>query len=84
MKRLSDFLDIFDGYGLWCTIWFLDEDDEPIYKGSFKDIPYWIATLKLPTKEEAYKEDYDGVISYRSSGDGIYKDKPGLVILVKE
>ena len=85
MKKLSDFLDIFDGCGLWCAVWYLgEEDDGPLWKGSFRDIPYWIATFNLPTKEEAQKYDWEEVIIFRQSGDGTYKDKPGLVIIVKD
>ena len=85
MKRLSDFLDVFDGIGLWCTIWYLgEENDGPLWKGSFSDIPYWVATLKLPTKKEVRKQSWDEVINFRDSGDGIHKDKPGLVIVVKD
>lgn len=87
MKRLSDFLDVFDSCsGLWCTIWCLgEEDDEPLWAGSLRDIPYWAATLKLPTKEEVRKQDWDEVISFRNSGgDDKNKGKPGLVIVVKD
>lgn len=87
MKRLSDFLDVFDSCsGLWCTIWYLGEEDEPLWAGSFRDIPYWVATLKLPTREEAREQNWDEVISFRnSSGKGDKNEgKPGLVIVVKD
>lgn len=86
MKRLSDFLDVFDSCsGLWCTIWYLGEEDEPLWTGSLRDIPYWAATCKLPTREEVRKQDWDEVISFRNSVDGNEnKGKPGLVIVVKD
>ena len=86
MKRLSNFLDIFTNCsGLWCTVWVLgEEDDGPLWEGSLRDIPYWIAILELPTKEEVHEQDWDEVIDFRHGGEGKNKNKPGLVIVVKD
>lgn len=84
MKRLSDFLDVFDGAGLWCTIWYIYESDEPLWKGSFRDISYWIAAMSLPTREEAHDCGLEDVIMFRGSGEEAYKDRPGLVIIVTD
>ena len=78
--KLIDWLKVTDIMGLRVIIWG-DSDSAALFEGSFMDIPWYIAEMKLTSPADL--EEGNRPVSYRASLDG--KDgKAGFVICVDE
>ena len=75
--RFKDFLKVVDICGLKVICYLKDEKD-PVYAGSYLDIPWWIADLYL---DDTFEEE---PVSYRGDLGEEYSHKPGFVICLKE
>ena len=74
--KLIDVLRVCDFCGLH-IICYINDEDEPAWKGGAINIPYWIADLELNTEDLK-------PIDYRVDLGEDYNHKPGLIICLKE
>lgn len=73
MLKLRDFLNTFDGTGLLVAI-YNSTDDEPLWKGTYDSIPWWIAEAELDFSNG------ESPIDFRNN---FAEGKPGIVISIK-
>ena len=62
---------------------YCDEDNEPLWSGFSKNVPYWIAELKLNLETNDFNEDGEA-FSFRHSLGEKFHNEPGFVVYVTE
>lgn len=83
VKTIGDILQMMDAIGTDIVVWgpSYDEDgEEPIWAGSYFDVPFWVSQLELDYKNAEGRPP----VSWRSSLGEDHKNRPGFVICVKD
>jgi hypothetical protein len=87
---LIDWLKYIDDFSAPCVILYSYSksrneifDDEPIYAGTIRNIPWPLAMMPL-FENNSYEDSEVRAISFRDNLGETYNNRPGLVIIVQE
>ena len=77
--KLKKILKTIDLIGLH-TLIFIEDEKDPIWEGSWMDIPWWLADMKVNDCGDWGEKPID----YRCSLGKEYNNEPGVVISLRE
>lgn len=78
--KLKELLKLVD-FGSLKLLFYIDDEEDPIWDGIGWDVPWWLADLELASLDPEFNEE---PVDYRDSLGEEYNNVPGVVICLKE